>query len=390
MYGVFISYRRKDWGVAGRIYDRLKSRGFEPFLDVESLRQGPFPSKLEDTVKETPFFLCLLTKNTFSSLNRNWVIEEIRLALQYNKEIILIAEPGFVFPNLPDDIKQITEYNYYNYTEQHFLGIIDRICDEKLYAYDFKGSLNWESRVDSLCNVYLSNRTNIEQNVATLYDIFGKEYVEAVSNGANADIKNRVKRITISCYAATQIFASDVGLTDHCCFDRGLLLKILEKALTDKDFTFEIVMNAPYTRAYEDAIASNKLGNRALEKNPNAIFLSSIYNIEQLIKTNKIFKQAYKHKRFNYIFTDTVLPYSIFNVQYKNDANDYIKVDLYSINITESMNRRSMIILKSKEKNNYDFFKSEYDSIRNTSKSDELSKNKDKWLDEWKAIRNKV
>ena len=35
-HGIFISHRSEDWALAGRIYDFLEARGYNPFLDAES------------------------------------------------------------------------------------------------------------------------------------------------------------------------------------------------------------------------------------------------------------------------------------------------------------------------------------------------------------------
>lgn len=53
-YGVFISHRHEDWALAGRVYDYLEVRGFQPFLDADSMRQGNFHDALGKVVTQTP------------------------------------------------------------------------------------------------------------------------------------------------------------------------------------------------------------------------------------------------------------------------------------------------------------------------------------------------
>ena len=65
-FGVFINYRRKDKFFAGLIYDHLMNKGFEPFMDVFSLKQGNYHKELQNVIAETPFFLMVLTGKSFT------------------------------------------------------------------------------------------------------------------------------------------------------------------------------------------------------------------------------------------------------------------------------------------------------------------------------------
>jgi len=95
---VFVSYRREaDAGWAALFADKLTTRhGIEVFVDrhrVDSARQ--VPEKIESTIRECDFFVCLLARSTLESA---WVREEIRIADAAGKPLIPVVQEGFRRP----------------------------------------------------------------------------------------------------------------------------------------------------------------------------------------------------------------------------------------------------------------------------------------------------
>ena len=70
---------------------------------------------------------------------------------------------------------------------------------------------------------------------------------------------------------------------------------------------------------------------------------------------------------------------------------NHVKVDLYSLDLDSSVERRSMIIFEKDDKINYDFFVHQFMYLRRDEfrkRSEQLKKKKtDKWLSEWKKLR---
>ena len=99
-HGIFISYRHKDWALAGRIYDFLNSKGLRPFWDATSMRQGHFPDTLKQEIEDAHYFLCVLTPNTFCKMDpSDWIYKEIKIALDTpGKEILLLVDQAFEWP----------------------------------------------------------------------------------------------------------------------------------------------------------------------------------------------------------------------------------------------------------------------------------------------------
>lgn len=224
-------------------------------------------------------------------------------------------------------------------------------------------------------------------------DVYGRELVRSVREGKKFEGTNIVKCVHLSCYAASVIFTNDSSMLDEQSFDRGLLFNIFAALLEDKDFSLEITINAPSSYAVQDAIDYDKLGNSALEESPEAVFLGSYGNIQELIEKDPIFQRAYRTKQFRFMVTEKALPYAIFNVQYKAgyEEYDYVKIDLYSVGILSSLERRSMFVFADKDMENYSFFVEEYKKIRDVRKSKELiNKYHDEWIEKWKNLKEQI
>lgn len=394
-YGVFICHRHLDWAIAGRIFDYLQVRGYNPFLDASSLHQGNYHEALEKRIAEAPYFLCLLTKNTFRKIDpEDWLYREIKTALEYQREILLLAEKGFKFPDdLPVEIEAVKKQHCYEFDRTDFLEKMERLCKNDLKKETLNGILDWRKNLFSNHNVCMFDRKHIEHSLATLDDRFGKDLVDSVRFGKEFTGVQRVRSVHMSCYAASILFSNSADMVDDQAFDRGMMFNIFAQLLKDEEFSLEIVINAPNCLSVKDAIENKKLGNSALEAYPEAIFLSSYCNIQRLISEDPIFKKAYQTKRFRFMVTEAVLPYALFHTTYKDEFSsyDHIKVDLYSENLLSNMERRCMIIFKEDDLENYSFFTQRYKSVRNVKKSKELiHAHHDEWVAQWDELREEM
>lgn len=395
-HGVFISYRHADWALAGRIYDFLAAKGMHPFLDAASMHQGHFPVLLQKQIQQAPYFLCVLTQNTFSSNNPDdWVYKEIEIALSCpGKEILLIAENHFEWPQtLPEEIAKLRDWQFITVDRSNFHNKMEQLCQHGVRWELFAGVLDWRQRLSSASNVCMMEREQIERKMAPLSERFGAELVSALKQGAEYDGENAVKFVHMSCYAASIIFSPQQDMVDERAFDLGLMFNLFAWMLRDPAFNLEIVINAPGGVAMQDAIDQEKLGNSALETCPEAIFLSSYSNISRLIREEPTFVKAYKEKRFRFMVTESVLPYALFQVEYKPGLEEYnhIKVDLYSEGLTSNMDRRCMMIFEQDDPENYEFFVRRYEYTRNPRKSQKLIRqNHELWLQQWEQLKEEL
>ena len=112
---IFISYRR-DGGeaLAQLLHDRLTDKGYKVFYDIESLKSGPFDTKLYQKIEECEDFVLVLPPQALDRCiyDEDWVRCEIKHALKMQKNIIPILMRGFVFPQvLPEDIQAVSKMN---------------------------------------------------------------------------------------------------------------------------------------------------------------------------------------------------------------------------------------------------------------------------------------
>ena len=102
-HSIFISYKRDNKHLAGRIYDFLNSKGFNPFLDEHNIGGGDWPEEIKRELGKAHYFLCLLTKESVAYLEsldddkllssgktEDIFYKEIAEAIKTNKTILVI------------------------------------------------------------------------------------------------------------------------------------------------------------------------------------------------------------------------------------------------------------------------------------------------------------
>lgn len=96
---VFISYRNTDSSAfALLLLARMKAVGLTPFLDVVGLRGGDdWDAVLREKVTQSDYVISLLGSTTLQS---DYVREEIKIAVEKNKHIIPVLHNGFTNADL--------------------------------------------------------------------------------------------------------------------------------------------------------------------------------------------------------------------------------------------------------------------------------------------------
>lgn len=396
MHGIFISHKSEDWALAGRIYDYFNASGYCPFLDVESLHQGNFDVSLEEKIRSTPYFLLVLTQNTFKDVaSTSWVLREIRVALESNRMIFLVAVDKFRWPKdkWASDLAELYNKHIYYVNKTNFFSIMKKLVDEDISGEQLVSVIDWKKKARFMSQTYLTSREQIQKTICTLEARFGSELVSCVKNNQPFSGQNYVKSIHMSCYAASLVFAPQINMVDERAFDRGVLFNIFTELLKDDEFSLEIIITAPGSMAAKEAEESEKLGNGRLEEYPEAVFLSSYSNIFRLIEQDPVFVKAKRERRFKFMVTDMALPYALFQINYKTEYNkyDHIKVDLYSEGLTSNMERRSMLIFRETDIENYAFFEERYNKTRNLKRSSKLIEdNHQKWISDWEKLKGEI
>ena len=396
-HGIFINYKREQKHLAGRIYDYFEAKGASPFMDECSMRQEDFRDALSREIIEAPYFLCLLTEEALEDLlspgyEKKEYYKEIKLACEHKdrKRIFVLLYGNIDFDNLiglPPDIEYIKNVNHYTIpADAHFFKpTMDRLYSEDISERVLMENLDWSDFSISRSNVWLNSRREIEKDVASLENRFGRDFVNSIRDGKKFEGNYIIKEINLVCYAANIILFKSPNYLDRRAYDRGLMFNIFTNLLKDPDFSFRLVINAPESLASGDAQKYSKLGNSSFEDNEELVFLSSYASVNKMAS----YEEALERRRFRFMVTDCVLPYAMFQITYKDGYEEYnhIKVDLYSCNLDSSTERRSMIIFQKNDPDNYSFFEKQiqfFNNRENKIRSDELiNKYHEHWISLW-------
>ncbi len=113
-YTVFISYRRAGaFETAGLIAEKLRSAGYNVFLDVESLRSGKFNEQLYAVIERCTDFILVLPKDGLEHCAdpSDWVRKEALHAMQHGKNIIPVLLKDFAWPaKMPPGMDGLENY----------------------------------------------------------------------------------------------------------------------------------------------------------------------------------------------------------------------------------------------------------------------------------------
>lgn len=139
---VFISYRRDlGWGLAKAIYDALTRRGFITFLDVETLRSGPFNRAIFREIDAAVDVIVILSPGCFDrsrddSTDEDFVRLELARAYEGKKNIVPVRMPRFDWPahTLPADIAPIKDEEALEHSPQLFEASVDTLVSKYLHS----------------------------------------------------------------------------------------------------------------------------------------------------------------------------------------------------------------------------------------------------------------
>ncbi|MFZ4816515.1 MAG: TIR domain-containing protein [Phototrophicaceae bacterium] len=124
----FISYRRKvSWEIANFINDKLEGYGADIFLDVDDIHEGRFADIITRNIDAREYFIVLLAPGTLES---EWVVKEIRYAIDNKKKIIPVLLNGFDLygAEMPESLKDIATYNAVEISPKYLDAGIQRIA----------------------------------------------------------------------------------------------------------------------------------------------------------------------------------------------------------------------------------------------------------------------
>jgi hypothetical protein len=133
--GVFISYRRGTGSeVARTITEFLEGRGFDVFLDVDSLGAGHFDEQLLREIESRRNFVLICSPGCLDRCMHegDWVRRELEYAIQTGRHIVPVTMPQFVWPAgeaMPRAVTELQRHNAFEYSHSHWKLIKPRIVE---------------------------------------------------------------------------------------------------------------------------------------------------------------------------------------------------------------------------------------------------------------------
>ena len=140
MYQTFISYRRQGGSeYAARLYDYLHEKNYTPFYDITEMECGRFDEQIRITLINAQNFILVLSLGALDRISdeKDWVRQEVRLAIENNLNIIVLQEKGVVFPEqLPSDIANLTKYQVLEFDSRTFTNILPAVASQLIHQVD--------------------------------------------------------------------------------------------------------------------------------------------------------------------------------------------------------------------------------------------------------------
>lgn len=137
-----------------------------------------------------------------------------------------------------------------------------------------------------------------------------------------------------------------------------------EKILRDSRAVMELMLLEPHPHNLRSAatqIANPSKGSKA------EVIRSAWESVYYKLSSNTVYKKAYvaSPKQFICFSLSVGIPYALFNVEFSDEYSryDHVKIDLYSSGIGNEDERRSFIIWKDLDRENYNFFVQNFNSV---------------------------
>jgi TIR domain-containing protein len=141
---IFLSYRRSlsNW-VARAVYQVLREKDYDVFMDVESIDSGEFLPVILHQIEARPHFLVVLTPGSLErTVNEgDWLHREIEHALHCKRNVVPLMAQGFTFEaeekklpqkELPGKLNQLKQYNGINIHDHYFEAGMQKLANRFL------------------------------------------------------------------------------------------------------------------------------------------------------------------------------------------------------------------------------------------------------------------
>ncbi len=250
--------------------------------------------------------------------------------------VVLCRVPGV---HIPTDFKGVT-YLEYNADDRDYMR-------NKLRPW--LSAINGDRLPKSKNNLLMLPREELHGE----YPITKRLHIE---DGGYKSIK-RIRLLNIASSLLIDPHAADPG-------HGAGMPQAFEKILRESHAVIELVLLEPTSenlRIAATQIANPSRGTR------EAIVYSAWESLCSNLSSDTVYREAYEAmpKRFICYSLNIGIPYALFNVEFNGDYSrfDHVKIDLYSSEIDNEDHRRSFIIWRDLDRENYDFFVRNFNNV---------------------------
>ena len=323
---VFISKSSKNDEVAMQVCDYLEERNVKCWIAPRDQIAGrEYSTQIVEAINNCEHMIVIMSRDAMES---GAVNSEIEIASQHSKPIIT-----FKIENV-----NLNEQLRYYLSRKHWIEAFD----------DFEQGLKVLYKNIRPFGAFLGKllpRTELEHKMGAPDERFSFE--------------NNIQSISIICYTSASII-NLAGVVNNRRKEAPAMAKAIEDLLEkDDEFSLNLTITNPNSKASAEAICNGKLGNKTFNRrNDNAFSSAWSAIISKLKDVDNIYRKRLDDGNFELKLTDVSLPYALMRVEYKTGYKDlnYIKLDIYSPYIESNASRRSIIISKKYQPDNYQFF----------------------------------
>jgi hypothetical protein len=191
-YDAFISYTRKDGATAASLlYQILKTKNIDSFLDSEKLKKGDYVVGIDDALNTVRNFILIVSESVFASVN---VCDEIRFAKEKNIHIIPIFVNGITnYPtSIPENLDFLKTINAYKLNHENFDAQLSKIISEleakkHVFLNNFTEFAKNSGESDAVVDLFFDVCKNIfdDQTIIKLVSEKIRTHLIATSNDAD-------------------------------------------------------------------------------------------------------------------------------------------------------------------------------------------------------------
>ena len=224
-------------------------------------------------------------------------------------------------------------------------------------------------------NVHMQARKEIDQ-----------QYLLKKRLNSDSDVYMHIRSVKIL-NLASNLFINPDDADSECKSDDTLhLSKVMYLIIkNNSNARIQLVLAEPTYNVLKDV--NTKIANPI---GATEVIYSTQSKLYEFLTSDEVFKAAYRENRFLYKVTDLCLPFAIFAVEYDSEFSflNHVRVDLYSAALTNENDRRSMVIWQNQDHENYQFFRQNFENIRQhlsrRPSMDEMKIWSEKWENELK------